>query len=83
MLTRSQEKMAEILSLLTEISKSKDKKPDEQPDNIDILNQKLKNLLNKKKAKRKRIKNTYTKSSMSRSPITLAQLKARNNSEKT
>ena len=49
MLTRSQEKMAEILSLLTEISKSKDKKPDEQPNNTDILNQKLKNLLNKKK----------------------------------
>ena len=51
MLTRSQEKMAEILSLLTEISKSKDKKPDEQPDNTDILNQKLKNLQNKKKCK--------------------------------
>ena len=35
-LTRTQEKMVNILSLLTEIPKSKDKKPDEQRDTTDM-----------------------------------------------
>ena len=36
MTSRCQEKMIEILSMLTEIPKSKDKKPDKQPDTTDI-----------------------------------------------
>ena len=36
MLTKSQEKILEILSPLAEISKSKDKKPDEQQNITDI-----------------------------------------------
>ena len=37
MTSRCQEKMIEILSMLTEIPKSKDKKPDKQPDTTDML----------------------------------------------
>ena len=36
MTSRCQEKMIEILSMLTEIPKSKDKKPDKQPDSTDM-----------------------------------------------
>ena len=70
MLTRSQDKMLEILSRLSKIPKSKDKGTHEQPDKekdknktLEIcLNQKVMNLLNKEKTKRSRPKNSNIRS---------------------
>ena len=83
MLTRSQENMVEILLLLKEISKSKDKKTDEQPDTIGTPE-----LESEESAAQRRnqqvqgLKILTPNQMLSRLPITLAQLKAGNNSEK-
>ena len=83
LLTRSQEKTVEILFLSKEILKSKDKKTEEQPDTTDITElESEESSEQEKKTKKRRIKNTYTNQMLSRLPITLAQLKAGNNSEK-
>ena len=46
MITRSEEKMVEILSLLIEISKSANKKADKQPDKKQMNSQTLQKCLN-------------------------------------
>ena len=62
MLARNQDKI-EILSLLKEIPKSKDKTTDEQPDTTDMPElESEESAKQEKKSKRTRIKNTYTKS---------------------
>ena len=51
MTSRCQEKMIEILSMLTEIPKSKDKKPDKQPDTTDMPELESEESAEKKKSK--------------------------------
>ena len=79
MLTRSQEKMANILSLLAEIPRFKDKKLDKQSDTTDFPK-----LESEEFAEQKGIglKILTPNQMLSRLPISLAQLKAGNNSEK-
>ena len=76
---RNQEKMANILSLLVEIPKFKDKKLDEQPDTRDMPE-----LESKESAEQIGIwlKILTPNQMLSRLPISLAKLKAGNNSEK-
>ena len=63
MIIWNQEKMVEILSVLTEIWKSYDKRLDEQPDTTDMSELESKESTEKKnKAKKTMIKKTYTKS---------------------
>ena len=76
--------MIDILSLLKEISKSKDKKTDEQPDTTNTPK-----LESEESAAEQRInqrgqglKILTPNQMLSRLPISLAQLKAGNNSEK-
>ena len=78
-LRRSQEKMAEILSLLAEIPNFKDKKLDEQPDTTDMPE-----LESEESAEQKGIgiKILTPNQMLSRLPISLSQLKAGNSSEK-
>ena len=78
-LKRNQEKMANILSLLVEIPKFKDKKLDEQPDTRDMPE-----LESEESAEQKGIwlKILTPNQMLSRLPISLAKLKAGNNSEK-
>ena len=78
-LTGSQKKMADISSLLAEIPKLKDEKRDENPDTADMPE-----LESEESAEQKGVglKILTTDQMLSRLPITLAQLKAGNNSEK-
>ena len=78
-LTRSQEKMAKILSLLPEIPNFKDKKLDEQPDTTGMPE-----LESEESAEQKGIgiKILTPNQVLSRLPISLSQLKAENSSEK-
>ena len=78
-LKRNQEKMANILSLLVEIPKFKDKKLDEQPNTRDMPE-----LESAESAEQKGVwlKILTPNQMLSRLPISLAQLKAGNNSEK-
>ena len=75
MLTRSQEKMVNILLLLKEIPNPKDKEPDTT--NMSELNSE-----ESAKQSGKDLKNLTPSQMLSRLPITLNQLKAGNNSEK-
>ena len=78
MVTRSEEKIVDILSLLKEIPKYKSEKPDEQPDTKDMPE-----LESEEPAEQKRVglKILTPNQMLSRSAIYLAQLKARNNSK--
>ena len=77
MLTRSQEKTVEILFLLKEILKSKDKKTDEQPDTRDIPElESEESAEQEKNQKGEGLKILTANQMLSRLPITLAQLKA-------
>ena len=78
-LTGSQKKMADISSLLAEVPKLKDEKRDENPDTADMPE-----LESEESAEQKGVglKILTTDQMLSRLPITLAQLKAGNNSEK-
>ena len=81
--TRSQEKTVEILFLLKEILKSKDKKTDEEPDTTDIPELESEESAEQEKSQEGEGLKILTPNQMlSRLPITLAQLKAGNNSEK-
>ena len=83
MLTRRQEKTVEILFLLKEILKSKDKKTEEQPDTTDIPElESEESSEQEKNQKGEGLKILTPNEMLSRLPITLAQLKAGNNSEK-
>ena len=83
MLTRRQEKTVEILFLLKEILKSKDKKTEEQPDTTDIPElESEESSEQEKNQKGEGLKILTPNQMLSRLPITLAQLKAGNNSEK-
>ena len=83
MLTRSQEKIVEILSLSKEIPKSKDKKTDEQPDIAYMPELESDESAEKEKNQRGQGLKILTLDQMfSGLPISLSQLKAGNNSEK-
>ena len=75
MLTKSQNKMVQILSLLKEISKSKDKETDKQPDEIEES-------VAQEEQSAKGLEILTSNQMLSRLPISLAQLNAGNNSEK-
>ena len=82
MLTRSQEKIVEILSLPKEIPKSKDKKTDEQPDIAYMPELEKDESAEKEKNQRWQGLKILTLNQMfSGLPISFAQLKAGNNSE--
>ena len=82
MLARNQDKI-EILSLLKEIPKSKDKKTDEQPDTTDMPELESEESAKQEKNQRGQGLKILTPSQMlSRLPMFFAQLKAGNNSEK-
>ena len=82
-LTRTQEKMVNILSLLTEIPKSKDKKPDEQRDTTDMSELESEESPEQEKNQRGQELKILTPNQMlSRLRIILVQLKAGSNSEK-
>ena len=77
MLARNQDKI-EILSLLKEIPKSKDKKTDEQPDTTDMPELESEESAKQEKNQRGQGLKILTPSQMlSRLPITLAKLKAK------
>ena len=75
MLTKSQNKMVQILSLLKEISKSKDKETDKQPDEIEES-------VAQEEQSAKGLEILTSNQMLSRLPISLAQLNAGSNSEK-
>ena len=82
-LTRTQEKMVNILSLLTEIPKSKDKKPDEQRDTTDMSELESEESPEQEKNQRgQELKILTPNQILSRLRIILVQLKAGSNSEK-
>ena len=82
MLTRSQEKIVEILSLPKEIPKSKDEKTDEQPDIAYMPELEKDESAEKEKNQRGQGLKILTLNQMfSGLPISFAQLKAGNNSE--
>ena len=85
MITRSQKKV-EILSPLKEISKFKNKKTDEQPDEhsetTDTPDLESKESAAQEEQSAKGLKILTPNKTVSRLTITLAQLKAGNNSEK-
>ena len=82
-LTRTQEKMVNILSLLTEIPKSKDKKPDEQRDTTDMSELESEESPEQEKNQRGQELKILTPNQMlSRLRIILVQLKVGSNSEK-
>ena len=82
-LTRTQEKMVNILSLLTEIPKSKDKKPDEQRYTTDMSELESEESPEQEKNQRGQELKILTPNQMlSRLRIILVQLKAGSNSEK-
>ena len=91
MITKSQEKMMENLLLLTEISKStkrkadkqSDKERDKQPDTTDMPEiESEESAEQNRKQKAVELKILTPSQMLSRLPITLARLKAGNNSEK-
>ena len=83
MVTRNQEKMIKNLSLLAEIPKSKNKKTDEQPDTADMPEWENEKSAEQEKKQRGQGLEILTPSRMlSRLSISLAHLKAGNNSEK-
>ena len=95
MLPRSQNKMVKTLSLLSEIPKSKDKEtneqpdeqlyeqPDEQPDTTDMSElESEESAAQRKKQAAAGLKILTPSKMLNRLPISLAQLKAGNNSEK-
>ena len=83
MVTRNQEKMVKSLSLLAEIPKSINKKTDEQPDTAGMPEWENEKSAEQEKKKRGQGLEIFTLSQMlSRLSISLAQLKAGNNSEK-
>ena len=80
-ITRSEKKMVELLSLLIQIPKSK--KSDEQPDTTDMPELKSEeSAAERTKIDGKGLKILTPDQMLSRLPITLAQLKAGNNSQK-
>ena len=82
MLRRSQENMVKLLSLLTEISKSKDKKTDKQPDTIDMPKLESEEFAEQnRKQKGVGLKILTPSQILRRLPISLAQIKAGNSSE--
>ena len=91
MITKSQEKMIENLSLLIEISRStkrkadkqSDKERDKQPDTTDMPEiESEESVEQNRKQKAVELKILTPSQMLSRLPITLARLKAGNNSEK-
>ena len=75
--------MIKILSLLKEIFKPKDKKTDEQPDIMDMPELESEESAEERRNQQGKGLKILTSSQMlSRLPISLAQLKAGNNSEK-
>ena len=76
--------MVKILSLLTEISKSEDKKTDEQPDTTDMPQLESEESA-KQNGKQKDVglKILTPSQMLNRLPISLAKLEAGNNSEKS
>ena len=79
-ITRSQAKIVEILSLLKEILKPK--KSDEQPDTTDISELESEESAAERRNQGEGLKILTPNQMLSRLPITLAQLKAGNNSQK-
>ena len=81
--TTNEKNMIEIISLLREIYKPKDKKTDEQPDTTNMPELQSKESAQQiKNQEEKGLKILTPNQMLSRSPITLAQLNAGNNSEK-
>ena len=74
--------MVKILSLFTEISKSEDKKTDEQPDTMPQLESEESAEQNRKQ-KDVGLKILTPSQVLNRLPISLAKLEAGNNSEKS
>ena len=74
--------MVKILSLFTEISKSEDKKTDEQPDTMPQLESEESAEQNRKQ-KEVGLKILTPSQMLNRLPISLAKLEAGNNSEKS
>ena len=74
--------MVKILSLFTEISKSEDKKTDEQPDTMPQLESEESAEQNRKQ-KDVGLKILTPSQMLNRLPISLAKLEAGNNSEKS
>ena len=79
-ITRNQEKMVKIMSLLKEIQKPK--KSDEQPDATDMPKLEEESATKRRNQQRQDLKILTPDQMLSRSPIILAQLKAGNNSQK-
>ena len=83
MITKNQEKMAEILSLLKEILNPSNKKSDEQPDTTDMSElESEESAAERSNQSGKGLKILTPDQILSRLPISLAQLKAGNNSQK-
>ena len=81
--TKNENDMIETLSLLREILKPKDKKTDEQPDTTDMPELESKESAEQRRKHQGKGLKILTPIQMpSRLPISLAQLKAGNNSEK-
>ena len=78
-ITRNQEKIVKILSLLKEILKPK--KSDEQPDTTDMPELEEESAAEKRNQQGQGLKIVTPDQMLSRLPITLAQLKAGNNSQ--
>ena len=80
---RNQEKMIEIMSMLKEILKPSNKKSDEQPDTTDMSELESEESAEQRKNHSEQGLKILTPNQMfSRLPISLAQLKCGNNSEK-
>ena len=83
MLTKGQGSIVEILLLLKQIPKPKDKKTDEQPDTTDMPELESEEAAEQRRNHQGKGLKILTPSQMlSRLSISIAQLKARNNSEK-
>ena len=83
MITRKQEKIVEIMSLLKEIPEPSSKKSDEQTDTTDMPELESEEFEEEKRNQQGQGLKILTPDQMlSRLPITLAQLKVGNNSEK-
>ena len=81
--TRNQENMLKTLSLLKQILKPKDKKSDEQPDTRDMPEiESEESAAQRRNQQGKGLKILTANQMFSRLQISLAQLKAGNNSEK-
>ena len=81
--TINEQNMIKILSLLKEIIKSHDKKTDEQPDTTNMLElESEESVAERRNQQGEGVKILTPNQLLSRLPISLAQLKAGNNSEK-